>query len=206
MSDDWFRNKTWNDAIAERFHEKLRRARHKGQYLRIQACTLARTHPEVALELLDQYFALPVQTDHAQAHFDRAEALLALDRVEEAIESYEAALRREAEFPGTKTQAYLELSYLAATHGIESRYDQAIALLEENKERLMFPVEHFLWHASQALILAARRDTSGAKAHAKLALDAAACDHSGFRYHPSLGLVTAEYDDLVKKLKRYRYA
>lgn len=203
MSDDWFRNETWDEAIAKRFHEKLRRARQKEQYLRIQACTLARTHPEVALELLDQYFALPDDFDHAQAHVDRASALLALDRVEEAVESYEAALAREAEFPNLKTQAYLDLPYLIATHGIKSRNDRAAALLEEHKERLTFPVDHFRWHAAQALISAAGRDTSKAKVHAKLALEAAARDHSGFRYHPTIGLVGNKYDDLVRDLAAF---
>jgi len=47
MSDDWFRNTTWDDAIERAFDEKLRRARMKEQYLRIQASTLARSHPEV---------------------------------------------------------------------------------------------------------------------------------------------------------------
>jgi len=50
--DDWFRNRTWSDKIASQFEAKLKRARRKGQYIRIQACTLAEEHPEVALQLL----------------------------------------------------------------------------------------------------------------------------------------------------------
>ena len=73
------------------FDEKLRRARRKEQYLRIQACTLARSHPEVALKLLDRYFELQDDFDHAQAHVDRATALLALGRVGEALAAYEGS-------------------------------------------------------------------------------------------------------------------
>ena len=91
MSADWFRNTTWDGIIERAFDEKLRRARRKEQYLRIQACTLARSHPEVALKLLDRYFELQDDFDHAQAHVDRATALLALGRVGEALAAYEGS-------------------------------------------------------------------------------------------------------------------
>src|SRR5687767_8082388 len=80
---DWFRNATWNPSIERAFDDKLRRARRKEQYLRIQACTLGRSHPDVALKLLERYFSLPNDFDHAQAHVDRATAYLALGRVAE---------------------------------------------------------------------------------------------------------------------------
>jgi hypothetical protein len=86
MGADWFRNTTWNEAVASTFNDKLRRARRKEQYLRIQACTLAPSHPEAALQLLDRYFALKDDFDHAQAYVDRATAFLALDRTNDAID------------------------------------------------------------------------------------------------------------------------
>lgn len=203
MSADWFRKTTWNEAVERRFSEKLLRARRKEQYLRIQACTLARSHPEVALKLLDQYFSLKDKFDHAQAYVDRATAFLALGRISEAVGSFEAALEREVEFPNLQTQAYLDLPYLIATRSLRERYGQATHLLETHKARLMFPVDHFRWHTAWALIAADGRDAVAAKAHAQRALDAAACEHSGFRYHPALGLVTKQYDGLVQKLKGY---
>ena len=99
--DDWFRNSTWNPSIEALFEDKLRRARRKEQYLRIQACYLTQSHPDVALALLNRFFALPDQLDQAQAHVDRAAALITLGRFEDAIQSYEAALSREALFPHT---------------------------------------------------------------------------------------------------------
>ncbi len=206
ISNEWYRNETWDEEVAQRFREKLRRARRKERYLRIQACTLAPTHPEVALDLLSQYFELPDDFDHAQAHVDRATALLALDRIRGAIESYEAALKREDEFPQVLTQAYLDLPYLIATRGIRERFDQARALLDRHKARPTFPVEHFRWHAAQALLFIVRGDLSNGRIQAKLALEAAALDHSGFRYHPSVGLVTEKYDDLIQTLERCRDA
>jgi len=86
MADDWFRNRDWNAPIARRFEEKLHRARRKEQYLRIQACTLASSHPMVALELLDRYFGMTDDFDHAQAYVDKATALKALGRIEEAAQ------------------------------------------------------------------------------------------------------------------------
>ena len=64
--DDWFRNENWNPAIEGAFFAKLRRARDKSQYLRIQACTLARKEPLV-LRLLNEYFTQANQFDRAQA-------------------------------------------------------------------------------------------------------------------------------------------
>lgn len=115
MSADWFRNTTWGDAIERAFDEKLHCVRRKEQYLRIQACTLAHSHPEIALRLLDCDFQLHDDFEHAQSHVGRATALLALGCVDEALVAYEAALAREAVFPNLKTQAYLDLPYIVAT-------------------------------------------------------------------------------------------
>jgi tetratricopeptide (TPR) repeat protein len=203
---DWFRNTTWNEAVERAFDEKLRRAKRKEQYLRIQACTLARSYPEVALKLLDRYFELPDDFDHAQAHVDRATALLSMDRVENAITSYEAALAREVCFPKLQTKAYLDLPYLIATRGIRAHYDRALEVLQCHVARLMFPVDHFRWHAARALIAADLKEAEIARRHAEQAIEAAGHEHSGFRYHPSVGLVTAEYDNVVRKLEAYRAA
>lgn len=67
---DWYRNTTWDSQVETAFAERLRRARDKGQYLRIQACVLAKSHPDVALRLLDQYFVLGDDWDAAQAYVD----------------------------------------------------------------------------------------------------------------------------------------
>jgi tetratricopeptide (TPR) repeat protein len=201
MGADWFRNKTWSSDIERSFDEKLRRARRKGQYLRIQAYYLAKSHPKVALELLDRYFSLNDHSEDASAYTVQATAFLTQGRVEDAVESYRATLSREAEFPNLVTQAYLDLPYLIATLRIRDKYDEAVSLLDRHKSRLMFPVDHFRWHAATSLIAAARGNLRTAKDHAKYAIEAAAVDHSGFRYHPTVGLVTEQYDDLIHKLR-----
>lgn len=207
MANDWFRNTEWNESIERAFDEKIARARkwNQSQYLRIQACTLASTHPAVALRLLDRYFAMPDQCDRAQAHVDRATALLALDCVSDAIMSYEAALAHEAAHRNSLTQAYLQLPYLVATRRICERYDRALEILHTHVDQLTFPVEHFLWHSANALIVGNRGDTDLACIHAEQALQAAALKHSGFSRHKSIGLVTSEYDGVIKELEAYRY-
>src|SRR5262249_61122995 len=57
-SAEWYRHTECNEEISERFEARLKRARRKAQYLRIQACSLARSEPRVALQLLDRYFEL----------------------------------------------------------------------------------------------------------------------------------------------------
>src|ERR1700752_3503554 len=93
--DDWFRNTSWSKDIEAAFFARLARARDKHQYLRIQAHTLALSHPQVALQLLDEYFKLEGNFDHAQAQVDRACAHVALGNIEDAIRSLEASLARE---------------------------------------------------------------------------------------------------------------
>jgi len=200
--DDWFRNTEWSSAIEEAFFAKLKRARDKPQYLRIQACTLANRHPHIALRLLEQYFNLGEHFDHAQGYVDRATALLALGNAEEALKSYEAALATEERRPNMKTQAYLNLPFTVAAYGIKGRYEQALHILAENQSRLTFPVDHFLWHAARSLIQAELGHTSEAQVHALRALEAARKEHSGFRYHPTVGLVGDSYESIRTKIEK----
>jgi hypothetical protein len=74
-------------------------------------------------------------------------------------------------------------------------------LLHKHKARLMFPVDHFRWHAAWALIATESQNDADARAHAHCALAEAARDHSGFRYHPAIGLVSTQCVGLVEDLK-----
>jgi hypothetical protein len=197
---DWFRNTSWDSEIEAAFFKKLARVKDKSQHLRIQASFLASRCPDVALRLLDQYFASGEHFDMAQAHVDRATAYLCLGQWASAVLAYEAALAREASHPHSQTQACLELPFLIAKERLSQHYDRAIALLEIHKKRLTFPVDRFRWNCAVALIRSEQGDRHAAQQSARVALVASKEAHSGFRQHPRIGLVVAMDESLRKRL------
>lgn len=200
-SEDWYRNEEWSDEIANKFFEKLKRARRKQQYLRIQACIIASTGPDVALSLLKQYFALNDDFDHAQAYCGMATAYVAKGEIENAINAYGKALERESAFPNLKTDAYIRYPMLIVENKLIKLYQSASEVLDAHKESLMFPVDHFRWHAAKAIIVAAIGGKEHAAEHVRMAFEAAKIKKSGFRFHQSLGLVGKEYKGMVNELR-----
>jgi len=166
----------------------LYRAREKSQYLSIQAYHLTAKHPTVALALLEKYFALGRKVDLAQAYVHQANVYLACGQIENALHSFKAALAREREFPNVRASAWLEFAMLVATHEIRTHFAEVPDLLLQNKSQARFPVDRFQWHAACALITMTL-DHKAAREHSLRALEAAQMDHSGFRYHPKIGLV-----------------
>jgi len=197
---DWFRNTSWDPEIESAFFKKLARAKDKSQYLRIQASILASHCPDVALRLLDQYFASGEHFEMAQAHVDRAAAYLCLGQLASAVLAYEAALAREASYQHSQTQACLELPLLIAKERLSQHYDRAIALLQAHKNHLTFPADRFRWNCALALIRSEQGDCPAAQQAARNALAASTEAHAGFRYHPRIGLVVAMDESLRQRL------
>lgn len=198
--DDWYRNAVWNAEIEETFRQRLRRARKKSEYLRIQASYLAETDPTVALGLLEHYFGLGEHVDITQAYVDKARALVALNDCGGALASYEAALERERQRPSLKTQAYLDFPCLVIEAKIEPMYARALDVLTANQDRPMFPVDRFRAHGARALLLHHFDRKEEARADATLALAAAQETQSGFRYHQNLGLVRSANDEFATRV------
>jgi tetratricopeptide (TPR) repeat protein len=195
---DWFRNTSWDSEVESAFFKKLARARNKKQYLRIQASILATRDPNVALRLLDDYFAMGESFDAAQAYVDQATAYVSLNELQSAIVAFESALSRETENPTVKTQAGIELSLLIAKERITERYSQAITLLQENKHLLLFPLDRFRWNCALAFIRSEQGNRVEAREAALRALAAASETHSGFQYHSAVGLV-AEIEQPIRE-------
>jgi tetratricopeptide (TPR) repeat protein len=198
--DAWFRNTTWDGEIETHFFEKLGRARDKAQRLRIQASYLAEQYPDVALRLLDRYFELGDEFDHAMAYAHRAEAFVAIGEIDQAINAYHASLTHEEKHPGVQTNSYLDFSMLVATRRLRKYYDECLRRLASNAARAIFPREHFLWHAIHALILDDLGETQNAIKHSRLAIAAAAKSYSGLPRHPNVGIVGDNHANVRVKL------
>ena len=130
--EDWYRNEEWNEEIESNFFARLKRARRKEQYLRIQASTIANKDPDVALSLLDQYFSLNDDFDHAQAYCDMASAYLAKGEVQKAVQYYRKALDREAKFPNLKTDAYILYPLTIVENKLTNMHQSASEVLDSN--------------------------------------------------------------------------
>lgn len=203
MTADWYRNTTWSPAIEQAFESKLKRARRKSEYLLLQANALVRAHPDVSLRLLDRSIELGDDTFTAEAHEIRARALLALERVDEAIDAYEATLRREGEFPNVQTNSVFHFPLLIATRSLRQLYPRAlelVSLAEMDASLMSFPAARFDCYAARSLILADSGDLEGARVAAATAIAAAAQRHSGYRYHPDVGLVGDGASAILEKL------
>ncbi len=199
---DWYRNEDWNDEISEAFFTKLKRAREKNQYLRIQANYLGSSHPDVALCLLDKYFELDRDFfDSASAYSQQAQIHIKLGNIEKAIISYENSLKQEVAKPYYKSETSLMLPMLFVEHNLEQYFQKGIEILEKNTDYVKFPVSCFQWHAAMAIFKYSLGEKGVASMHAGQALDAAEIEKSGFRFHQKLGLVDEHHRPMIKKLR-----
>jgi hypothetical protein len=194
--DDWYRRSTWSAADQEDFFARLKRSRtveSKSQHLRIQACHLAKAglHAEAA-DLLDQFFReFADRTELAIAHLQKAQCMIELNRTEAAINEFRASLQAERDFPNSRTGCWLDFPWFIVRQRNAVLYDEALSVLQEfvSNSDLMFPIERYKYWTVLALISESRGDNATAKASAISALECEAMSHSGFRYHPDVGLV-----------------
>lgn len=199
MANDWYRKTTWNEADQVDFFARLKRCRtayNKAQYLRIQACHLEDVGSDkmlrLSLELLDKMFAeFPEKSQLASAYNQKASCLLKLGDVDNALFNYQRALATEREFSTVRINAFIDFGRLVAEKKLTHLFDEALIALEAelNSRGMHFPSEIFYAFGIRSIIAAHRGQTEKAKEFAKVALEAAAKDHSGLRYHPTAGLV-----------------
>src|SRR6266850_2549579 len=199
MSDDWFRRHTWTEVDQAEFFARLRRSRsafHKAQYVRIQAYELHRAggvrYAAEALGLLDMIVERWLRdAQRAAVHHQRAECLRELGRDADAIAAYRETFAEQRRVPSHLTNAHLDFAWWIAVSGQCDLYDEALSVLDEFTREAGLSLAASIYYAegARALIQHARGDRRLASSHARRALDAAGMQHSGLRYHPTVGLV-----------------
>lgn len=164
---DWFRNKTWSDAVEARFEEKLARARDKSQYLKIQGYELLAGDPAIAARLLHRCAELD---DHwrADALLYLGQARLRLGDVNAAIEALDAAIEQEKRVAWARTGARSDLALIVSFYGITKRYDDVLPYLAMANIDLKAALAEDL--AAEAMILADVGDQGRARLLAREAL------------------------------------
>jgi tetratricopeptide (TPR) repeat protein len=205
---EWFRRTTWSDSDRQDFNARLKRsggAGNKSQYLRLQALHLGQAgHHAGAIELLDRLFAeFPDKIQLAQAHSQKAESLAKIGQTDAAIEEYRASLQAERDFPNVRTNAWLDFGWFVMEMQLTTLYDEVAKVLEEFRDErgLTFPAIEYRYATIQALLADARGEKLRAREFAQQALAQAAIDHTGLRYHPTVGLVSSERATFANRLK-----
>jgi hypothetical protein len=208
LASDWFRKASWGAAEAADFEKRLARARpnSRPQYLYIQACSLLESGKgelaRQAVILADRSIAASEPHIHLSAcHQLKGQCFELLGDLDSALASFLEAVDSERLHPGALTDAYLDFCWAVALHRIPARYERALSLLDQFADRRDLPVTRFREHAVRALIANDVASHDLARAEARLALKFAAVTHSGFRYHPSVGLVTDRYQAVLQQLE-----
>jgi tetratricopeptide (TPR) repeat protein len=210
MANEWYRKASWTKEDQDDFSTRLQRCRsdaNRAQYLRIQASHLQLlAAPEMyqsALVLLERILTdFPSRFELAMTHFQKAECFEGLGDPRRALESYRRALQAEREFKNMKTNAWLEFGWLVVRHGFTDAYTETLAIMDEFKGQLMFPVERFRYFGILAIISAHNSDVAVARDFAAKALAATLTKDSGFRYHPTVGLVKNPDEKIIGRLQK----
>lgn len=205
---EWFRRTSWSDADRDDFNARLKRSRgegNKAQYLRIQAAHLAEAgHHADAIELLDRLIAeFPQRIELAQAHSQKAKSLANLGQIDGATHEYRAALQAERDFPNVRTNAWLDFGWLVLEKHLTDFYEEVSQVLKEFRHEggLTFPATEYRYAAIQSLLADARGEKVRSRDFAKQALAEAAKEHSGLRYHSTLGLVGSAHVTFENRLR-----
>jgi len=196
---DWYRNNNWNAEIEEKFFEKLSKSRsQRDQYIVIQAITLARKKPQAALNLIELYYNTKTTNYHDdQALLTRIDAHKTLGDESTVLSLYKNALALDISSINFKLDF---IFYVTAKH-IETEYKAAYQLLPETLDDLVFIIDEFRWNFAKAILVYNQGNSLEATKYALKAIELSKIEKSGFKYHPSIGLVDKKYNYIIRILK-----
>jgi len=210
---DWFRSRAWSPERRDAFFKRLNRVRKPGaqaQYVRIQAYYLFdRRSPrklQAALELLDDLFTkYPDPAELAAGFLLRADCLVALGRDEEALSAFRQAVQTELDEPTYHCFAWLHFGWFVVERSLGDRYLEVRKLLATyRKEYGDLLIKHkYMFNAIAALLAHDQGKRARARIHAARALALAKEKHSGFAYHPTVGLVQNTKNSVHARLEKF---
>ena len=204
---DWFRRTEWNDEVERDFFVRLARSRsqfHRAQYLRIQALELIQAggshRLRKALDLLDLLISRhPEPFELPGAHKQRGQALAELGDVDGALAALRDSMKAETQRP-SRVAAHLDFGMLVVATKREELYAEALRALEEFGGHELMPYMKYEAGVIRAIALNKARLHDAARDQARRALEEAAKTHSGFRYHPTVGLVRIKDRELHERV------
>ena len=208
--DDWYRRTTWTPEFEREFEDRLSRSRgQRGEYLRIQAWTLASSgdpgSARHAITLAQRY----LEENHralftAQAHHVVALASTLLGDNDAAIAAYRRAVASHRATPNAHGLEYVDFAWFAATQRRKDLYAEVTDAMRRDfvEGDLLFPATQYKYFGALAMISSDFGDAGYAGEMARRALAAAASTHSGLSRHPTAGLVRGGHDEVRKRLER----
>jgi hypothetical protein len=200
---DWYRNRNWDSAIEAEFYSRLARSRsQRDQYLSIQVCELAQTHPRAAKDLAAFYFES--RTDNfndGRVLGALAKASLAINNCEDALHYFLKDLEFEQRHPNYIGLSRFHFPLLVAVMGHRSSYRDALAVWEKYDCAALFPVHQFEHAAAKSLIFFDLGEKTTAWAHADKALRAHQGIAQGMLYTISDRVLNVPIWGSVKRLK-----
>lgn len=136
------------------------------------------------------------------AHKQRAECLVDLGQLEDALEAYRCAFAAQRREPNWRNGAYLGFGELVLALRRRELFGEASEALDEFGGDEVFPIDRYRAGAIRALIAEDQGDQATAREWARSALAAAAATESPFRYHRKLGLVRSVEPEMFRNLER----
>jgi tetratricopeptide (TPR) repeat protein len=207
IEKDWYRRNTWTLDDKQDFFLHFKRAKkhNKAQYLSIQARYLEETgrHDAVlgALELIElllSEYPDPILLENAYSQ--KAKCLEFLNRLDDAIESHRLACQSRRNTPRIRGSAPLYFGMFVVRNSQTNLYGEIQAIFNEflNENDIIFPYAKYMYFATNAIIADEYGQVEIAQMCAEKALQAASMNNSGFRRHPTVGLVEKR-DKVVEK-------
>jgi hypothetical protein len=213
--EEWYRAPTWTAEQQELFESKLKRARKRVGYMRVQGSVLAgsdkRSDRDAGKKLLRRAIAEGTKgsidsIDYGEGYW----AMFVLGKAEERHGNFEAAAAayrgvheaRES-LPGLRLPAALHLAALIAKAGWTEKFAEANALLDWTweRDRPIFRNQIFDYCVARARIASGLGNDDAAAHFAGEALAIASVDEPQLPRHPTVGLVEPD-QRILREMRR----